>query len=68
VKKKTAFLASPIPMLNNEPSIQKVYKGCVAYTFIDCFNRRRFVLLDSNGEYKEGDKNYKEYILERFSK
>lgn len=60
-RKRGAFLASTIPKLSNEPSIMKTYAGCSAWSFIDGQGKRRFVLLDKEGEYKEGDKNYREY-------
>ena len=60
-KRKGGFLAGPIPFLSKEPSIQRAYAGCTAWSFIDEVDRKRFVMLDKEGEYKEGDKNYGKY-------
>ncbi len=61
--KRGGFMAGPIAKLSNEPSIQRTYAGCSAWSFIDSNNRKRFVLLDKDGEYREGDRTYREYKL-----
>jgi len=54
-------MAGPIPFLSKEPSIQRAYAGCTAWSFIDGASRKRFVMLDKEGKYKEGDRNYEKH-------